>query len=1113
MSASHSLDGDGVTHYLFHFLAKDPTAYRRVKRGNGRPQSAPSPREKGARRKRRQQQEEVAYRIPDTVVFFNTPTTWYYWDDTSQKCEKKDAKDLEKETLLKHFSQPTGKNCDICCTFLSQHRRTGEADTVYFFNKEQLKEFLETRPEKKKNDPGGPGPTGLLQRFIVPLGDNNYMFQALWCRPNVDTSVSYGGNPRPQSRCGACDPHSGHSTRAPLPTAGGRTGQHRSSPPPRLSDLLQQPTHRPTTGDGPRLQVYKRISYKKLKDRFSARHRNQRNAAREGAQIFGALAKHRAQQQQQERDGFVSPPLEEPAEGFSPALSPRTPAQSPAFTAASQTASRAGSPALRSGGRSRTDGSPACRSRRTGGAFSIPLGNETRPVNAELWRATKLCRTLKEDMEPTEAHFDKAITFEGAAHYAEERWCHSGAREKIDRACQRLVEHLEAVDPMYSIARMVLYFKEDINGRLWLMFSTSMRIQEAEHRPPIPVTAAMSADAEEKDVYRMRNALTPHFKGVFSPEEDEEDGRQESRRKRGPAGRSQRLGTGFRTIAAPPRTPSPAPPSSTYTRRRLSPVPAEKLTQLAREQLAREGQEHVRRTEVLRAELGRCEQQNDRLRAELRRLQTRSAALHDAVQGRSRPGTPARPLLQARGRESPCPISPTASIPAPQCAAAAAAVACAAAASGATAVPYEPTATRARSTSVASAGSASTPATPPLAHAAISPSQARQALLSSSPTHSATFRVPSARSVQVGQKGGRGSFVSPTSRNRPQRDKQPCAAPATDPSAIRAAALWLASCRERPECRCDPNIGRLFTKQMYASVGTDEEWQQLQSEAPLNRARVSVMKLVDTFDDVMYCVYSDASLHQNSLAASSGALGITVDEERAGSRRKPVGRSELQSRALTELFQAFPGDFHFMLPPNLTTMLLPTFAEQLEQARIHTFCLPQEYGRVVDRMAEVVSKDIRCPGTKDDERSTKLMQQEERWATHQLLLQEQQSCRGTYLTPDGAAYFVIHDGDAMPNGRHRLTTTAPEFRRLINAVHEEAVRPLDEAEAAMQAYAAKRPAAWRQFRDELLAAQAARASRSHVLLPLLAAADDRHSSNTREGALAADPPAPPPAPA
>jgi hypothetical protein len=155
------------------------------------------------------------FRIPDTIILHNFPTTWYYWapvpkpdpegeysddellnsgDDDSPRAEakggtKKDAgtrrarkwkkrriygeirekggKCLEKSIILKTFSAlQNSPSCDTIATWMQK-----EADGAYsvqFFNHEELAVFLNGQH------------TGLLQSFVLPGSEYNEVLQAVW---------------------------------------------------------------------------------------------------------------------------------------------------------------------------------------------------------------------------------------------------------------------------------------------------------------------------------------------------------------------------------------------------------------------------------------------------------------------------------------------------------------------------------------------------------------------------------------------------------------------------------------------------------------------------------------------------------------------------------------------------------------------------------------------------------------------------------------------------------------------------------------------------------------------------------------------------------------------
>eukprot|EP00760_Papus_ankaliazontas_P035570 PhM_4_TR7907/c0_g1_i1/m.68572 len=94
----------------------------------------------------------------------------------------------------------------------------------------------------------------------------------------------------------------------------------------------------------------------------------------------------------------------------------------------------------------------------------------------------------------------KGITYEGHSHHAEDFSCSGEVKRRIHDACQSFVDFFASVDHHYVVTRMVLYFKEDERERLWLLYSSSIRIQEKHY------------DVMKSRIDRL--ALTPDFQGL-----------------------------------------------------------------------------------------------------------------------------------------------------------------------------------------------------------------------------------------------------------------------------------------------------------------------------------------------------------------------------------------------------------------------------------------------------------------------------------------------------------------------------------------------------------------------------------------------------------------------
>eukprot|EP00668_Euglena_longa_P032515 GGOE01041871.1.p1 GENE.GGOE01041871.1~~GGOE01041871.1.p1 ORF type:complete len:874 (-),score=207.87 GGOE01041871.1:549-3143(-) len=163
--AAHPLDGDGIAFNLFNFL------------------------------KSRLDDKPLTFKVPDTIIFHNFPTTWYYWaymplpDEASVEeegeqivkrrngCHKencisgevreKAGKHLEKSNIIQSFvKMQTNPVCDIIASFYQ--RDSDGLCSVEFMNAEELDTFLNSQH------------TGILQSFVMPRTDFNDMIQVVW---------------------------------------------------------------------------------------------------------------------------------------------------------------------------------------------------------------------------------------------------------------------------------------------------------------------------------------------------------------------------------------------------------------------------------------------------------------------------------------------------------------------------------------------------------------------------------------------------------------------------------------------------------------------------------------------------------------------------------------------------------------------------------------------------------------------------------------------------------------------------------------------------------------------------------------------------------------------
>lgn len=158
---SHPLDGDGVNAELFKFLAR--TSNTDV--------VLPLP-----------------FRIPDTILYYNCASFWFYFDEASKTVRKHPAKELEKSLIFDAFCKIAARrlhgacnnpnerlrrrrNSGIVCQFTSW--RTSALETEYF-TKEGLWQFLLGHTSSSSER------FGLLQAFVEPKSDANECLQVAW---------------------------------------------------------------------------------------------------------------------------------------------------------------------------------------------------------------------------------------------------------------------------------------------------------------------------------------------------------------------------------------------------------------------------------------------------------------------------------------------------------------------------------------------------------------------------------------------------------------------------------------------------------------------------------------------------------------------------------------------------------------------------------------------------------------------------------------------------------------------------------------------------------------------------------------------------------------------
>jgi hypothetical protein len=136
--------GDGLIENLFHFLwIKDPSF--------------------GCMH---------GIRVPDTIVFhLNDPVSWYF--TCAGQIKKKLKTRLNTDEIKANFLKKTTK-CGVVATFIHKNQIPNSEEFQYefeYFDKENFIKFIDDHKTRKH---------GMLQRFVQPHGDYNFVIRAEW---------------------------------------------------------------------------------------------------------------------------------------------------------------------------------------------------------------------------------------------------------------------------------------------------------------------------------------------------------------------------------------------------------------------------------------------------------------------------------------------------------------------------------------------------------------------------------------------------------------------------------------------------------------------------------------------------------------------------------------------------------------------------------------------------------------------------------------------------------------------------------------------------------------------------------------------------------------------
>eukprot|EP01006_Ploeotia_vitrea_P060759 TRINITY_DN76507_c0_g1_i1.p1 TRINITY_DN76507_c0_g1~~TRINITY_DN76507_c0_g1_i1.p1 ORF type:complete len:566 (+),score=36.11 TRINITY_DN76507_c0_g1_i1:57-1754(+) len=113
--------------------------------------------------------------------------------------------------------------------------------------------------------------------------------------------------------------------------------------------------------------------------------------------------------------------------------------------------------------------------------FVLPKNKHNHQIQA-VWspRVTMVqrrvnCHSLTDRFIP---NYERCVTFDGGAHFSELGHCAWKMKEQVKRICTSFVEHFHETDRQ-TICRLVMYFKVDTQGVLWVLWANSIRMSNS----------------------------------------------------------------------------------------------------------------------------------------------------------------------------------------------------------------------------------------------------------------------------------------------------------------------------------------------------------------------------------------------------------------------------------------------------------------------------------------------------------------------------------------------------------------------------------------------------------------------------------------------------------
>lgn len=119
--------------------------------------------------------------------------------------------------------------------------------------------------------------------------------------------------------------------------------------------------------------------------------------------------------------------------------------------------------------------------------------------------------------------YERAVTYEGPEHFSAAAPLRgSTLPSQIQRICENLVSHITEVSfQKHRIVRMVANFKVDSRDRIWLLWSSSIRLASNHTRPVVPMNiASLTKHAVSIDSIVQ---LPPHIKLIDKASHSEEE--------------------------------------------------------------------------------------------------------------------------------------------------------------------------------------------------------------------------------------------------------------------------------------------------------------------------------------------------------------------------------------------------------------------------------------------------------------------------------------------------------------------------------------------------------------------------------------------------------------